>query len=346
MGQLGFYDLENRYDGLDGMDPLVLINKVVDWEIFRAQLEAVFRKPDAERKSKAGRKPWDAVLMFKTIVLCSLYNLSDDQIEYQIRDRLSFMRFLGLGLEDRVPDAKTVWHYRERLTEAGAIEGLFSQFNDYLTERGFRANGGQIIDASVVSVPKQRNTRDENERIKAGETPEEWKKKPAKFRQKDTDARWIKKNNTNYFGYKNTVNVDRNNKFIRRYAVTNAKVHDIKAFPKVLSDDNDSREVWGDKAYYSKENETMLKARGLKSRIHKKGYRNKALTEEDDRNNTEQSRIRCRVEHVFGAQHNDMGGTLVRSIGLDRVTTKIGLKNLAYNIRRLVQLERMAAAPG
>ena len=161
MGQMGFFDLANRYGGLDAKnDPLLKIDAVLGWEDFRADLEAVWRKPAAARKSRAGRKLWDAVVMFKAIILCALYNLSDDQVEYQIRDRLSFMRFLGLGLEDRVPDAKTVWLYREQLARAGAIEGLFAAFDGYLKDQGYLAMGGQIIDASIVAAPKQRNSRE------------------------------------------------------------------------------------------------------------------------------------------------------------------------------------------
>lgn len=129
MAQIGFFDLSDRYASLDAKkDPLVEIDTVVPWEEFRPTLERVWRKPNAERKSRAGRKPMDAVLMLKALVLSALYNLSDDQIEYQVRDRLSFMRFLRLGLGDRVPDAKTVWLYREALAKAGMVEALFSQF--------------------------------------------------------------------------------------------------------------------------------------------------------------------------------------------------------------------------
>ena len=169
MGQMGFFDLGNRYSGLDAKnEPLLKIDGVVPWEDLRARLEAVWRRADKARKSRAGRKPWDAIVMFKTIILCALYNLSDDQVEHQIRDRLSFMRFLGLGLEGRVPDAKTVWLYREQLTQAGVIEALFETFDGYLKDQGYLAMGGQIIDASIVAVPKQRNSREENARIKAG----------------------------------------------------------------------------------------------------------------------------------------------------------------------------------
>ena len=155
MGQMGFFDVAARYAGLDAKnDPLLKIDEAVLWESFRGRLESVWRKPLGERKSKAARKSWDALVIFKAIVLCELYNLSDDQLEYQLRDRLSFVRFLGLGLEDPVPDAKTVWLYREQLAQAGVIERLFDDFDVQLKERGYLAMGGQMIDASIVPVPK------------------------------------------------------------------------------------------------------------------------------------------------------------------------------------------------
>ena len=136
MGQMGFCNIANRYAGLDAKnDPLVKINSIVRWEDFRGRLEAAWRKPPEERKSNAGCKPWDAVVMFKAIILCALYNLSDDQVEYHICDRLSLVRFLGLGLEDKVPDAKTVWLYREYPPKKAAIE---SRIFSYLKLRRFR----------------------------------------------------------------------------------------------------------------------------------------------------------------------------------------------------------------
>ena len=282
--------------------------------------------------------------MFKAIVLCALYNLSDDQVEYQIRDRFSFVRFLGLGLEDKVPDAKTVWMYREQLVQAGVIEALFEDFDGYLEKQGYLAMGGQIIDASIVAVPKQRNNRDENEKIKEGETPEGWDDNPAKRSQKDTDARWTKKHGKSHYGYKNHVNIDRRHKLVRRYQVTDAAVHDSQAVEGILDPNNTASGVWADSAYRSAEIEAKLTEKGLKSQIHRKGHRNKPLTEREKRGNKTRSKVRARVEHVFGAQSNDMGGTLVRSIGLARATARMGLKNLAYNMRRLVQLERLAMA--
>ena len=346
MAQMGFFDLSDRYAILDAKrDPLVEIDAIVPWKEFRPTLEGVWRKPEAERKSRAGRKPMDAVVMFKTLVLGALYNLSDDQIEYQVRDRLSFMRFLGLGLEDRVPDAKTVWLYREGLAQAGMVEALFQQFDGYLARQGYIARGGQILDASIVPVPKNHNTRDENRAIKAGEEPEGWAEKPAKRSQKDVDARWTKKHGKSHYGYKNHVNVDRQHKLVRRYHVSDAALHDSQAVDHLLMRGNTGAGVWADPAYRSVEMEARLRACKLKSHIHRKGKRGKPLTEQGKGSNRTKSSVRARVEHVFGAQTNDMGGTLLRTIGLVRAKAKIGMKNLAYNMRRLVQLRRLNPCP-
>ena len=351
MGQMGFFDVENRYAALDAKhDPLAKINAVVPWEAFRSRLESVWRKPPDERRSNAGCKPWDAIVMFKAILLCALYNLSDDQVEYQMRNRLSFVRFLGLALEDKVPDAKacpeldsgTVWLCRERLSQAGLIETLFEDFDGYLKNQGYQAMGGQIIDASIVAVPIQRNGRGENEQIKRGETPGAWNDKPAKRRQKDTEARWTKKHGKSHYGYKNHINIDRRHKLIRRFRVTDAAVHDSQVAEELLTSDNTASGVWADSACRSKAIEATVKTKGLTSRIHRKASRNHPLRDWEKAGNQSRSRFRARVEHVFGAQHNDMGGTLVRSIGLVRARARIGLKNLAYNMRRLIHLQRLA----
>ena len=282
--------------------------------------------------------------MFKALVLCELYNLSDEQFEYQVRDRLSFMRFLGLGLEDPVPDATTVWQYREQLVQAGVVDELFGAFDAYLKAQGWLAMGGQMIDASIVPVPTQRNGRDETAAIKAGETPKGWDAKPAKQRQKDTDARWTKKHGKSHYGYKNHVNVDRRHKLIRRYKVTDASVHDSQALDDILDETNTASDLWADSAYRSAETEEKLAGRGLRSRIHRKAHRNRPLSKREKQGNKTRSKVRARVEHVFGAQANDMGGTLVRSIGIARAKARIGLKNLAYNMRRAVHLDGLAAA--
>ena len=269
MGQLGFFDADRRLAALSKKgDPLEAIAALVPWESFRADIEAVVLTPEEAKKSKAGRKPIDAIVMFRMLVLQSLYNLSDEEIEYQVWDRATFTRFVGLRSEDGIPDGTTLWLFREKLARVGLIETLFDQFDQHLDAQGYIARGGQIVDASIVPVPKQRNTREENEAVKRGDTPAEWERKPAKNRQKDKDARWTKKHGKSFFGYKNHVNVDRTHKLIRRYAVTDAAVHDSRKLNGLLHRGNTSQDVFGDSAYRSAANEATLKERGFRSRIH------------------------------------------------------------------------------
>ncbi len=330
MMQTGLLDWHIRFRQLDaGGDPLPKLKKLVDWERFRPEMEAV---RDKERKSNAGRKPFDVVLMFKVLVLQSLYNLSDEKIEFQIRDRISFMRFLDLSLGDAVPDEKTIWLFREQLTEAGLIKRLFQEFDAFLEEKGFSARKGQIIDASIVEAPRQRNSREENRQIKAGQIPEDWSEQ--KKRQKDTDARWTKKNGQNYYGYKNHIDVDVKHKLIRDYEVTAASVHDSQVFEDLLDADNSSRDVWADSAYRSEEKLKELKKRKYREHLQRKGCRHKKLTDREAQGNRTRSRIRSRVEHVFGVQAKRAGNLIVRAIGLVRVKAKVGLRNLAYNLDR------------
>ena len=247
-------------------DPLEAIDRLVPWESFRADIEAVVLTPDEMRKSSAGRKPVDAIVLFRMLVLQALNNLSDEQVEYQVGDRLSFTRFLRLGIEDRIPDGTTLWLFREKLAKADLIEKLFDRFDQHLGAQGYIARGGQIVDATIVAVPRQRNTRKENEAIKRGQTPEDWEKKPAKNRQKDKDARWTKKHGKSIYGYKNHVNADAKHKLIRRYEVSDAAVHDSQKLDGLLNKGNTSRDVFADSAYRSTETEATLKARGFESR--------------------------------------------------------------------------------
>jgi len=335
MMQTGLLDWQIRFRQLDACgDPLPKLQQMVDWERFRAKLERV---RDQERKSNAGRKPFDVVLMFKVLVLQSLYNLSDDKTEFQIRDRLSFMRFLGLSLGDAVPDAKTIWLFREQLTEAGLIERLFHEFEVFLGEKGFSAKKGQIIDASIIPAPRQRNSRDENQQIKAGEIPNDWS--DHKKRQKDNDARWTKKNGQNHYGYKNHIDIDVEHKLIREYEVTPASVHDSQVFESILDEDNSSRDVWADSAYRSEEKLKALGKSRFREHLQRKGCKHKKLTEREKRGNRTRSRIRSRVEHVFGVQAMRAGTLIIRTIGLIRAKAKVGLRNLVYNLDRFCVLQ-------
>lgn len=319
-------------------NPLIALDDVVNWEGFRPTLERINIK---ERKNNAGAKPKDVVLMFKALALQSLYGLSDDQLEYQIEDRRSFQRFLQLGKHDRSPDAKTFWSFRNRLSELGLMKGLFDDFSAQLNQAGYLARKGQIVDASIVPVPIQRNTREENKTIKQGDTPVDWEDN--KHRQKDTDARWVKKNGKSYYGYKNHIQIDTENKLIRNYDTTDASVHDSQVFSELLDSTNSNKSIWADSAYRSKDTESILKEQGYRSHIQRKGSRNKPLSQHEQQGNKTRSRIRSRVEHVFGAQ-TDLRAKAIRCIGLARSRTEIGMMNLTYNMRRFCYLERASAS--
>jgi len=334
-----FFDKEFRLEELERCgDPLTKLNELIPWEEFRPELEAL-RKSEGERKSPAGRKPFDVVLMFKIMILQSLYNLSDAAVEFQVKDRLSFMRFLNLSLADRVPDEKTVWAFREQLGRLGLESKLFDQFDSYLRTHGFSAKKGQIVDASIIAAPKQRNTRDENKEIKDGFEPDGWNE--AKRRQKDIDARWTKKNGVSHFGYKNHIQIDAGSKFIRDFSVTDASVHDSQVFESLLDQENSSRDVLADSAYRSKKSEESLEAKGFRPRLQHKGCKNKPLSERELQGNRTRSRIRSRIEHVFGIQAMRAGDLVIRTIGLARAKVKIGLRNLAYNLDRYASFMRI-----
>jgi transposase, IS5 family len=256
------------------------------------------------------------------------------------------VRFLGLQLEDRVPDAKTVWLFRDRLKALDLAEVLFARFHQQLAKQGYIAQAGQLVDAAFVEVPRQRNTREENARLKAGEVPEAWDEPEAKAmrRQKDTDAHWTKKNHERHYVYKNHINADEQHKLIQRYAVTAASVHDSQVFDGLLDQTQDTggnkRPVYADSAYRPEAQEQRLADTKMGSHICEKGSRGKPLTDGQKESNRIKSKVRARVEHVFGAQAH-RGGHLVRTIGLQRAKVKIGFMNLVYNMIRLVQLIKL-----
>lgn len=341
--QPGFFDLDERYAKLDEFgDPLARLDELVDWEAFRSELARVHDKP---RRSAAGRKPFDVVLMFKLLVIQHLYGLSDEQVEYQVRDRFTFARFAGLASSDRVPDARTLWLFRERLQAIGGADRLFATLMEQIEAAGYQARQGQIVDAAVVAAPRQRNTRSENGQIRAGSEPGEWADAPAaKRRQKDTQARWTFKHGQKHYGYKNHVSVDRAYKLVRGFAATDAATHDSQRFLAVLDETNTDPGVWGDGAYRSKEREAELARRGFVSALHRRGHKHQALSPEQQRENRRRSRVRARVEHVFADQVHT-GGRRVRTIGLSRARVAIGMANLVYNLRRWAWLAANVA-PG
>lgn len=338
MSQLSFLAEFDRLDRLSKIgDPLERVEKAIDWELFRPRLDkAFFREP----KAPGGRPPFDKVMMFKIVMLQQWYHIADDNTEYIINDRLSFQRFLGLTLTDKVPDAKTIWAFKEQLKENGAEFELFQLFTELMEKQGVITRAGSIVDASFIDVPRQRNTRDENKQIKEGKTPEGWlaDENKKKLEQKDVDARWAKKNEELHYGYKDHVKVDKDSKMVVDFTVTDAAVHDSQCFYDLL-DDKDN-EVYADSAYVGEDmhEEIITDHPNITLHVNEKGKKNQSLTDEQKANNREKSRTRARVEHVFGHMTQSMGGMYIRCIGSERAWREIAMKNLAYNLQRFVYL--------
>lgn len=323
-------------------DPLEVLNKHIDFEMFRPVLEKAIGRDKAK---KAGRPAYDEVMMFKILILQRINNTSDEQTEFLIHDRATYQRFLGLHMASAVPDYTTIWQFREALTKAGVIKELFDLFTKSLAVKGLITHEGSIVDATFVEVPRQRNNRDENEMIKNGEVPPDWKEKPHKLSQKDVDARWTKKNDQTYYGYKNHVTVDAASLLITEYDVTDAAVHDSQQIDNLLEKEQEGTAILGDSAYKSAGIDEMLSEKGLKNLIHEKGSRNHPLDADSIKLNHAKSRIRCLVEHVFAFMENSMNGPELEYIGIKRNATGIGLQNLVYNFFRFTQLIKKGFVP-
>ena len=339
----GLFDYEFQLDKIKKhQPPLQKLNKIIDWELFRQPIEEALIKDD--RKSNAGRKPYDKLLMFKIIILQRYYNLSDEQTEFQIKDRLSFLDFLGLQIGDNVPDEKTICLFKESLKEKDLSKKLFDIFTKNLTTSGVVAKEGTLVDASFIRVPKQRNKRSDNADIKKGAIPLEFAKNKNILSQKDCNARWVTKYKTREFGYKDHISVDQKTKVIINYTVTPSSTHDSQAI-KDLIDKNDNI-LYADSAYKSNKIETYLKDTNVKSKVIQRAYRNTPLTNKQDKENYKYSKTRVRVEHIFGTFKTSMNSALnLKAIGLDRIKSITELINLTYNFLRYEQLVRLKKIP-
>jgi IS5 family transposase len=329
--QYSFYDKDKKLKKISKMgDVLEQLNAIINWEIFKKSLDEAIPRIISP---KGGRPPYKNLLMFKILIIKRLFNLSFEQTEFQINDRISFMRFLGMDFGDTVPDANTIWLYEEALSKEDAGKDLFDLFYWEIKKAGYVTHEGSIVDASFVEAPKRKNTKEQREKLKAGKMPEEWDDPlhPQKLMQRDTDATWTKKGNEAHFGYKDHVKVDLDSKIIVDYEVTTASTSDVKAAAGIF--DANDKVAYGDCAYPSLE-----LPEGVENQISEKAQRNKPLTEEQKAKNTEKAKKRCRVEHVFAGIVQMVGGTEIRCKNLARATFNISMLNLLYNMRRVLSL--------
>lgn len=356
MDQRSFFGLAEHLAALSKHgDPLEVLDATVDFEYFRGWLVAGLGYGDG---SKGGRPPFDPVSMFKALILQAQHNLSDARMEFMIRDRLSWMRFLGFDLGAPTPDENTIRHFRNRLTETGTLKRVMKAFDWQLRKKGYIPMSGQIVDASLVPAPKQRNTEPEKAAVKEGKSAAEiWPDEPNKAVQKDVDARWTLKIGgkvrhradgtplpmiaTPVFGYKSHISIDRRFGFIRESAVTSAAAADGRQLRRLVSRENTGSEVWADSAYRSRQSEKWLAERMLTSRIHRRKPAGQPMPRANARANAKKSSIRAAVEHVFAHQKTRFG-LFIRTIGLARAEAKLTLANIAYNMDRLIFHERRA----
>lgn len=287
----------------------------------------------SHRADKGGRPAYDEVFLFKVLVLQRIHGVSEEATELAVKDRLSWQRFLGIHVGCSFPDKNTIWLFKQSLIKHEAMDGCFAAFFGQIAAHGVRLESGKIVDATIVEVPIQRNSREENEQLKGGSVPTEWAKHPAKLRQKDVDARWTQKRGTSFFGYKNHIKIDQKTKLIEACLATPAQVHDSTALDDLIADD-DGR-LYGDSAYHSAVINQTLTERGIQDWTVEPARRNHPLSEDQRATNTTKSRIRARVEHVFGTMNTALGGVDQRCIGFARNAAMIIFGNLVYNMHRL-----------
>lgn len=351
MKQKSFFDEENRLERLSLLgDQLETLSKAVDFEIFRPKLLEIW--PLNERP-KGGRPSWDVVLMFKTLYLKKKNNVGDDKLEFLINDRISWQRFLKLGLQDKVPDAKSIWLYGENLTKSGRMEDMFEYLDKVIEDHGIDSGDGVIVDATFHVRPQQKynfekkkydKDQAKNPEDQAGVPPPDLSN-PHKTRQIDKDADYGVKRNKPYFGYKNHVKVSAKTKLIKKATVTVASEADNTTTAGLVS--KGDKNLWGDSAYRGEKTEEAIRkiTEDININIVEGATKGHPLTAEQKVQNKEKSKIRCRVEHVFGHMAISMGGKFLRCVGIKRSTCQIQQKNLFYNLDRLSTLHMQGKIP-
>ena len=365
--QLDFLLDKKIYGRLDKLnDPLAKLDAIIDWSPFVAIIDEI--RPDKTKSGLGGRPPIKSSVLLKGLIIGQIYNLSDEQLEYQITDRASFSRFSGLDLGDASPDANTFWLLREKLKETGKYDDLFQVLLDQLAKAGLEYSKCAIVDATFIEAPRNRTLkkdqwkalkeRDKNPEI---ELPFELDKEQHysleshlcecertmshKLRQTDLDARWAKKGDEVHYGYKDHVAIDVETKLIIAHEITAANVHDSQKLSDVVPIDTES--VYDDSAYVGEEIDRKLKEKcpGVEHFTCAKAQKNKPLTAEQKEHNCAMvARIRTRGEHVFGRMTYCMGGLTVRVIGIVRAKCQTTLRNFAYNIMRYATLVKLGKA--
>ena len=254
-------------------DPLQVIARHIDFDQLTQVIDQLLPRGDARR---GGRPAYPTAVMVRIVILKYLYNLSDEQMEYQLLDRMSYQRFCLLSDSANIPDRNTIWHYQQRLGVDG-VTALFQAVDGQLLQHGYMARCGQIIDATLVPAPIQHLTKQDKEQLDQGNIPSDWSQ--AKRRQKDLNATHTKKHGKGYHGYKLSISVDVRHKFIRKITTGTASEHDSTHFDEVLDEHNTSANIYADRGYPSAQRSEMLKALGYREHIQRKAKAGQPLSQ-------------------------------------------------------------------
>ena len=293
------------------------ISEMVEWGRFEELVSKVY-------SAREGRPSYPPLTMVKVLLLEQWYNLSDTEMEEALGDRISFRRFVGLGLQDDTPDHSTISRFRTALEEGELSEKLFNELGKQLERLGVVLKQGTLMDATLVEAQVKRPS------MSAGGGA----KNPL-----DPDAEWSggRVGRRSHFGYKVHVGVDAGSGVVRRAKLTSARVYESAVADGLVS--CDEAEVYGDRAYESRRRREWLKSLGIGDMImHRSHKHQKELPEWQKKHNEEIGPKRALVEKVFGTLKRSYGYGRVRYRGLERNALEMWFKLMAYNLRKMVQL--------
>ena len=298
---------------------LQIIEKSIDF----AELEKFVSGLYKSNKATGGRPPINLKVKVKMLFLQYLYNMSDERLEDSLLDNFAFQEFVGLSVQEDVPDFTSHWRFKERLVETNNLDKLFEMIQHQLKKKGVSIQKGNISIIDATIIPSSNTPLSKEERADLSEKPSS---------QKDTDATSTEKNGKHYYGYKGHVNVDGETKLVQKIEFTTAKVHDITQFEKVLT--GEEKEVYGDKAYRSKDLEKKAKLVKVNYKVLRKAHRNQPLSAESIKTNKEWSKVRARVEHAFAYIKTRLNYQEARAKNLGRNKLCFVMNVVMYNIFR------------
>jgi len=293
------------------------IEKLVDWPV----LVEIVAGLDRTKSGKGGRPPIDFEIKLKMLFLQYTFNLSDEELEDQLIDRLSFQQFVGLGYDQEIPDFTTVWHFKEALVRAGLMDPIFASIVGQIERKGLILKKGTIVDATIIRSANRPLTR--AKRAKLEET---------RSRQIDTDAQSTAKGGKRYFGYKGHIGIDAESKIIRKRAFTPAQVHDIREMENLISGDEQS--IWADKNYRSRKHKKAARSMGIYYGVLDKKARGKQLSNSQLKRNKQKSRVRAAVEHPFGFMKKKLKVSVLAAKNKMRNALRFDMWCIIYNVCR------------